>query len=183
MVVFGCGGVGMNAVQGARFAGAKNVIAVDPLEMKLEVAQSVGATHVRTSADEAFELVTQITYGELADVAVVTVGTMTAEVMRQAVNIVGKGGTVVATAVGSREVNQLEIPIGLLLGYQRRIQGVLCGNTNPLYDIPRLLGLYGSGDLKLEELITQRYTLDQVNEGYTDLMEGRNVRGVIIHEH
>jgi alcohol dehydrogenase (nicotinoprotein) len=57
------------------------------------------------------------------------------------------------------------------------------GGANPLYDIPMILGLWQAGDVKLTELVTKRYTLDQVNEGYQDMMDGKNLRGVIIHEH
>jgi S-(hydroxymethyl)glutathione dehydrogenase/alcohol dehydrogenase len=63
------------------------------------------------------------------------------------------------------------------------MQGALFGGANPLYDIPRLLGLWKAGDLKLDELITKRYPLEQVNEGYQDLMAGKNIRGVLIHDH
>jgi len=66
--------------------------------------------------------------------------------------------------------------------YEKRLQGALFGSSNPFEDIPRLLDLYRSGKLKLAELITTRYTLDQVNQGYEDMMAGRNIRGVIIHE-
>ena len=68
-----------------------------------------------------------------------------------------------------------------LIGYQRQIRGALFGGCNPLYDIPRLLGLYRSGDLKLDELITRRYALDEVNDAYRDLDDGKNIRAVIVH--
>jgi S-(hydroxymethyl)glutathione dehydrogenase/alcohol dehydrogenase len=72
---------------------------------------------------------------------------------------------------------------GLLISYQRQLRGALFGDCNPLYDVPRLLGLYRSGDLKLDELITRRYRLDEVNEAYQDMLDGKNIRGVIVHEH
>jgi Zn-dependent alcohol dehydrogenase len=75
------------------------------------------------------------------------------------------------------------LPGGILIGYHRRMQGALFGGANPLYDIPRLLGLWKAGDLKIDELITKRYPLEQVNEGYQDLMAGKNIRGVLIHDH
>jgi S-(hydroxymethyl)glutathione dehydrogenase/alcohol dehydrogenase len=71
----------------------------------------------------------------------------------------------------------------MLIGYMRQIRGALFGDSNPLYDIPRLLRLYRDGDLKLDELVSRRYRLDQVNEAYQDLTDGKNIRGVIIHEH
>jgi alcohol dehydrogenase (nicotinoprotein) len=71
---------------------------------------------------------------------------------------------------------------GLLIGYQRQIRGALFGGSNPLYDIPMLLGLYRSGDLKLDELITRSYRLEEINQAYRDLEDGKNIRGVIVHE-
>lgn len=186
VVIYGTGGVGSNAVQGARYAGAKHVVAVDPVAFKLEMAQKLGATHVTPDPKEAHELVVELTRGQLADHAILTVGELDKETVRYAVSIVGKGGQVTMTAVGKPGVIQVELPAGGpdgLIGYQRRVQGALCGNSNPIYDIPKLLGLYKVGDLKLEELITRRYTLEQINEGYQDLLDGRNIRGVVIHEH
>ena len=71
----------------------------------------------------------------------------------------------------------------MFIGYQRTVQGAIFGGCNPLFDVPRLLGLYRSGDLKLDELITRRYRLEDVNQGYQDMLDGKNIRGVIIHEH
>ncbi|MQA95899.1 MAG: zinc-binding dehydrogenase [Streptosporangiales bacterium] len=182
VVVYGVGGVGINAVQGARCAGAARIVAVDPVRFKLDLAEQLGATHTFTDAAEAHAFVVESTWGRLADVAICTVGVMDAEVMNQAVNITGKRGRVVLTAMGKADDPHIVLPGGPLLIFQRRIQGVLCGNTNPLYDIPRLLRLYRMGEIKLDELITRRYRLDQINEGYQDLLDGKNMRGVIIDE-
>jgi NDMA-dependent alcohol dehydrogenase len=180
VVIFGIGGVGINAVQGARYAGAKNVIAIDPLEFKLESAKLFGATHVMSDPAAARELVVKLTRGQLADHVILTVGEMNAEVVRQAVDMTGKAGQVTITGVGYYDMT---LPGNVLIGYQRRLQGALFGAANPLYDIPKILALYRSGDIKLDELITQRYRLDQVNEGYRDMLGGKNIRGVINHEH
>jgi len=77
----------------------------------------------------------------------------------------------------------VHFPAGMLIGYHRQIRGALAGDSNLLYDIPLLLGLYKSGQLKLDELVTRKYTLDQVNQAYQDMTDGKNIRGVIIHEH
>ncbi|MGE5289238.1 MAG: NDMA-dependent alcohol dehydrogenase [Micromonosporaceae bacterium] len=180
VVIFGIGGVGINAVQGARFAGAKNVIAIDPVEFKLETAKKLGATHVMSDPAAAKELIIELTRGQLADHAILTVGEMNNEVVQNAVDMVGKTGQVTMTGVGDYE---MKLPGNILIGYHRRLQGALFGGANPLYDIPKILGLYRSGDIKLDELVTQRYRLDQVNEGYRDMLDGKNIRGVIIHEH
>jgi alcohol dehydrogenase (nicotinoprotein) len=182
VVIYGAGGVGSNAVQGARYAGAKNVVVVDPVEFKRESALGFGATHAFADAKEAHDFVVETTWGQLADHAICTPAAVTEELVQGAVQIVGKGGKVTITAVGHIDEKAVHVHAGMLIGYQRQIRGALFGDCNPLYDIPKLLGLYRSGDLKLDELITRRYSLDQVNEAYQDLVDGKNIRGVIIHE-
>jgi NDMA-dependent alcohol dehydrogenase len=182
VVIFGTGGVGMNAVQGAAYAGAKHVIAVDPNPFKQEMAGKFGATFTTGDASEALEYVRDRTRGQMADHAVITVGVMHAEVLRRAVEMIGKGGNVVVTAVGG-EGDTIAIHGSPVTGFHKNIQGSLFGGANPLYDMPRLLGLYKNGDLKLDELITRRYTLDEINQGYEDMLAGRNIRGVLIHDH
>jgi NDMA-dependent alcohol dehydrogenase len=180
VVIYGAGGVGSNAVQGAALSGAKNVIVVDPVEFKREMAAVFGATHTFATAKEAHEFVVETTWGELADHAIITVGILHDEVIHNAIQVVGKTGQVTITAVGNGSID--ENP-GMFIGYQRRVQGALYGACNPLVDVPRLFGLYRSGDLKLDELITRRYRLEEINQGYQDMLDGKNVRGVIIHEH
>ncbi|MGY1631308.1 NDMA-dependent alcohol dehydrogenase [Geodermatophilus sp. SYSU D01186] len=183
VVVFGAGGVGMNAVQGAAYAGAKNLVVVDPVAFKREKALEFGATHVFADADQAREAVVDMTRGQLADHAICTVGVLTSDVVAAAAGIVGKGGQVTVTSVGRQDDEQIRLRAnGAVVGYQRNIQGHIFGMSNPLYDIPRLLDLYRAGRLKLEELITRRYTLDEINQGYQDLDEGKIVRGVVLHD-
>jgi len=184
VVIYGAGGVGSNAVQGARFAGAKNVVVVDPVEFKREMATTVfGATHAFATAKEAHEFVVETTWGQLADHAIMTPGAVTEEMVQAAVMMTGKGGKVTITAVGHINERAVHVHAGMLIGYHRQIRGALFGDSNPLYDIPMLLGLYKSGQLKLDELVTRKYTLDQVNQAYQDMNDGKNIRGVIIHEH
>jgi len=182
VVIFGAGGVGTNTVQGARYAGARHIVVVDPVEFKRENAMEFGATHVFADADAAQQAVTELTWGQLADHAICTVGVLTADVVTQAAAIVGKGGQVTLTSVARTGDNPVQLTGSEVVGYQRRIQGHLFGMCNPLYDIPRLLGLYRDGQLKLDELITRRYRLDQINQGYQDLADGKLIRGVIEHE-
>ena len=182
VVIFGAGGVGTNAVQGARYAGAAHVIVIDPVEFKRENALAFGATHVFASADLAQEAVIELTRGQLADHALITIGVLNAEVVEQAAAIVGKGTQVTITSVGKSAEKQIQLAAnGSVVGWQRNIQGHVFGMCNPLNDIPRLLRLYRAGQLKLEELITGRYTLDEVNQGYQDLDDGKLIRGVILH--
>ena len=181
VVVYGVGGVGSNAVQGARYAGAKAVVAIDPAPLKLEQAELWGATHAFADPDEAHAFVAESTRGELAEHAIVA-GALTPEVVRRAIAIVGKLGKVTIAALGRQEDVTLEVDAGMLIGGQRLVQGALYGGCNPLYDIPMLAGLYRAGRLKLDELVSRRYALDEVNEGYRDMLDGKNMRGVIVHD-
>ena len=183
VVVFGIGGIGINAVQGARYAGAKNLIAVDPLENKREKAMELGATHAVATAEEAQQLAVDLTRGVGANSAIVTVGVVEQQVVTEAFNAIGKGGVVVLTGLNKLDINNVQLPGSVMTLFRKTVKGSLFGDCNPTTDIPKILGLYQSGDIKLDEIITKTYTLDQVNEGYEDLLNGKNVRGVIIHEH
>ena len=183
VIVSGVGGIGINAVQGARYAGAKNLIAVDPLENKREKAMELGATHAVGSIEEAADLARQMTNGNGADKAVVTAGLVTEDIITGAFDAIGKGGTVVLIGLNKLSEQNIHIPGAVMTLFKKTLKGTLFGDCNPTTDIPKILGLYQSGDLKLDELITKTYTLEQVNEGYKDLEEGKNVRGVMIHEH
>ena len=183
VAIYGIGGIGINAVQGARYAGAKNVVAIDPLENKREKAMELGATHAFATAEEAQAAITEMTRGQGADSAILTVDLMTAEVVEAGFNAIGKGGTVVVTGLNKLEIPTVTLSGSILTLFRKTVKGSLFGDCNPTTDIPKILGLYQAGDLKLDEIITRTYTLDEVNEGYDDLLAGKNVRGVIIHEH
>ena len=183
VMVSGVGGIGINAVQGARYAGAKYVVAVDPLENKREKAMELGATHAFATAGEAIAAITDLTRGQMADSAILTPDLMTAEIVGDGFNAVGKGGTVVLTGLNKLMEPNIQLPGTILTLFRKSIKGSLFGDCNPTTDIPKILGLYQSGDLKLDEIITRTYTLDEVNEGYDDLLAGKNVRGVVVHEH
>jgi S-(hydroxymethyl)glutathione dehydrogenase/alcohol dehydrogenase len=182
VVIFGIGGVGINAVQGARYAGAANVIAIDPNPFKLEMASQLGATFTTSDLEQAREELIGLTRGQMADLAVVTVGVLEPEITADAVSLVGKAGRVVLTSVSRANTKTVSLTGSPLVGWHKRIQGSLAGGSNPIYEMPRLLDLYRSGELKLDEIITSRYALEQVNEGYRDLLAGKNIRGVILHE-
>jgi S-(hydroxymethyl)glutathione dehydrogenase/alcohol dehydrogenase len=182
-VVYGVGGVGMNAVQGAAFAGALNVIAVDPVAAKLDVATRFGATHTATDAEQAQQIAIEVTRGVGADQALVTQGVVTEEVVAAAFAAIRKGGTVVVTGLSGPANKTIHVPGFELTLMEKRIQGSLFGGGNPFEEIPRMLNLYRRGRLKLDELVTTRYRLDEINQGYRDLLDGRNVRGIIVHDH
>ena len=183
VAVYGIGGIGINAVQGARYAGAKNVVVVDPLENKREKAMELGATHAFATAEEAQEAIVEMTRGMGAEAAILTPGLLTAEIVAAGFNAVGKAGVVVLTGLNKMEEPTIQLPGTVLTLFRKTIKGSLFGDCNPTRDIPKILDLYRAGELKLDELITRTYTLDEVNEGYDDLLNGKNVRGVVVHEH
>ena len=184
VVIYGIGGIGINAVQGARHAGAKNVVAVDPLANKREKAEELGATHSAATAEEAMQLVwEQLAPGVGADNAIVTVGVVKEDVVEAAFNMIRKGGTVTVTGLGNLIEKTIHLNGAILTLFQKRVQGTLFGSANPIYDIKKMLDLYRSGDVKLDELITKTYRLEEINQGYQDLLDGKNIRGVIVHEH
>lgn len=179
VVVIGIGGIGSNAVQGARHAGARYVVAVDPLESKRAKAEEFGATHTVASGAEAIELVQRLTEGVGADSAILTVGLMEPSVVTDGFAAVSKGGTVVLVGLNSFDEQTVELPGSVMVLFKKTVKGTVFGDCNPTYDIPRLLGLYQSGQLKLDELITRSYSLEDVNLGYEDLLAGRNTRGIL----
>jgi NDMA-dependent alcohol dehydrogenase len=182
VVVVGTGGVGINAVQGARVAGARIIVAVDPVEFKQKSALDLGATHAVASMEEAQPLVTELTRGVMADAVILTPGVMYGDLLAPALTLTAKGGTCVVTAVAPMTQATADINLFELAMWQKEVRGVLFGAGNPRYDIPHLLGLYQSGQLKLDELITQTYSLDQINQGYQDMRDGKNIRGVIVFD-
>ena len=181
VVVMGIGGIGINAVQGAKHAGASRIIAVDPIEFKREKALELGATDAVAAIYQAGDLARDLTNGQGADSAIVCVGVITGDNVAEAFSTIRKGGTVCVTGLG--KMTDVGVPISLfeLSMYQKRIQGVLYGSLSPSKDMLRLLSMYQAGQLKLTELITRTYTLDQINDGYADLHAGRNIRGVITY--
>jgi NDMA-dependent alcohol dehydrogenase len=183
VIVMGVGGIGMNAVQGASHAGASVVIAVDPVEMKRKAAFAFGATHSVATMAEATELTRSFTNGQGADSCICCIGLTTGEHIAQGVDPIRKGGTCVLTGLGPA-ADDTNIPISIrhVVLFQKRLQGSLFGASSPSKDIPGMLELYRQGRLKLDELITRRYTLDTINDGYEDMRLGRNIRGVVMYD-
>lgn len=179
VVVIGVGGIGMNAVQGAKAAGAKHIVAVDPNEFKREVAPNFGATHTAVDASAALTLVKKLTWGVMADRVVLTPGVVPADMVMVAMMMLRKGGTCVLT--GMAKIADMMVPLVLtdMVSSCKTLKGVLYGELNPREAMPRLLSMYEAGTLKLDELVTNRYRLDDINEAMRDLRVGKNIRGVI----
>jgi len=177
VIVMGIGGIGINAVQGAKHAGASAVIAVDPVEFKREKAMEMGATHTFATMEEAAEFARTLTDWQGADRAIVTVGVLKGSHVAEAVQAIRKGGVAVVTSIAADAEESIPVSPLELTRFQKRIQGTIYGHANPRADIPRQIQMYRSGQLKLDELISQTYTLDEINQGYDDLIEGKNIRG------
>ncbi|HEV8633198.1 MAG TPA: Zn-dependent alcohol dehydrogenase [Chloroflexota bacterium] len=179
LAVFGCGGVGLNAVQGGRIAGAYPLIAVDVADNKLEYAQAMGATHtINAAREDAVEAIQQLT-SRGADYAVVAVGDT--RVQAQAYRAISRGGTLVV--VGMAQSGELTIDSKAPLVMQERcIKGSCYGSARPREDFLRLVNLYLTGRLKIDELITRRYTIGQATEAFEDLEQGRLARGLIVFD-
>jgi S-(hydroxymethyl)glutathione dehydrogenase/alcohol dehydrogenase len=183
VIVMGTGGVGINAVQGAAHAGATAVIAVDPVELKRQVALEVGATHAFASIEEADEYAKSATNGQGADKAIITVGVLSGTHIVQALGAIRKAGTVVVTSVApDDDIGGIPVPLREFSHMQKRIQGSMFGQCNPRADIPRQIRMYQAGQLNLDALVTRTYKLDEVVIGYEDMTVGRNIRGVIVFD-
>jgi S-(hydroxymethyl)glutathione dehydrogenase/alcohol dehydrogenase len=178
VAVVGIGGVGLNVIQGAVLANATTIIAIDLLDNKLELARQFGATHtINPSRENVQERVTQITGGFGADYAFEVIGTSkTAQIT---VDIIRRGGTAVIVGIAGA---QDTIPLSLLqmAAMEKKILGCYYGSANLLVDLKTMLDLYKNGRVKVKELITKRYSLEEINKGFEDLKSGGNARGVIL---
>ena len=178
VMIIGVGGIGMNVVQGAALAGARMIIAVDVNDFKLEKAKELGATHtVNSTREDPVSVARDLTWGEGVDYAFEAIATPAT--IGQAYAATGKNGTVVVIGLTPATAESIPIPPLDLVLYQKTLMGTLYGDSQPRYDIPNMLALYHAGKLKLDELVTRTYTLDQVNEAYADMIAGKNSRGVI----
>jgi S-(hydroxymethyl)glutathione dehydrogenase / alcohol dehydrogenase len=179
VAIVGLGGVGMAAVLGAVNCGARRIFVVEPVEWKRDQALKFGATHAYSDIDIALAAIADITVGRMARKVIVTVGRADGADVEKYMSVTSKGGTCVMTAMGSVVETDVTLNLSLLALLQKRLQGTIFGGGNPQHDIPVLLSMYQAGKLNLDDMVTRRYRLDQINEGYQDMLEGRNIRGII----
>jgi S-(hydroxymethyl)glutathione dehydrogenase/alcohol dehydrogenase len=176
VAVFGAGGVGLNVIQGAVIAGASRIIAVDVNERKLELATKFGATDCVLSQD-ALTAIRDLTKGRGADYAFEAIGRK--ESIEQAYASLRKGGTCVVIGIGSRKesvsLNVFFIPVT-----EKRLVGCWYGGSDVHRDAPRMLSLYREGKLKLDELLTRTYPLEEINQAFADMDAGINARGLVL---
>ena len=176
VAVFGCGGVGLNVIQGARIAGAERIIAIDTLPAKLDLAKQFGATDVLLFKEDPVKALKKLTGGG-PDYAFECVGN--GELAAAAYRAIRRGGVAVVVGVAkpgdSTSVRTMTLPFE-----EKTLTGSYFGSCVPRIDFPRMLALYMGGRLKLDELITRRYSIGEAPQAFADLESGRNARGVIV---
>ncbi|GAB2801632.1 zinc-dependent alcohol dehydrogenase family protein [Halomonas shantousis] len=177
--IFGVGGVGLNAIQGCHTAGAEMIVAVDTNPEKLEMARQFGATHTVNASEEAdaAKAVRKLTGG--VDYAFECVGA--GAVVAQAYKSLARGGTAVVVGVAD-PADKTSIGTFSLPADERTIKGSWLGSARPQYDFPRILALYQAGKLKLDELVTRTYSIDDAPQAFLDMEKGINARGVIVFD-
>ena len=175
VAVFGCGGVGLSVIQGARIAGAEKIIAIDTLDAKLQMAKQFGATDTLSGKEDPVKALKKLTGGG-PDYAFECVGS--GELAGTAYKAIRRGGLAVVVGVAkpsdSTSLRTMTLPFE-----EKTITGSYFGSCVPRVDFPRMLALYLAGQLKLEELITRRYSIAEAPQAFADLASGRNARGVI----
>ena len=178
VVVIGTGGVGLNSVQGAMIAGAHPVIAIDVSEKKLEAATVFGATHTINSTEaDIREGILSLTQGRGADYVLVTVGST--KVIEQGLGLLGRLGTLVIVGMPPSGA-MAELEAVSFADNSQRILGSKMGSTRLRVDVPKLVELYQQGRLKLDELITARYPLEEINEAIAAVKRAEALRNVIV---
>ncbi len=178
VAVFGCGGVGLNVIQGARIAGAVQIIACDLSLAKMQMAKEFGATHVIDPAADMVKQVTALTNGIGVDYAFDVVGN--SKVIEQCIKATRKNGTAVLVGVGCMD-DRFSVNAAILPFTAKTIKGCLYGSANFKVDFPLYLSLYRAGKLDLDRLITKTYSLDDAPQAFADMEQGKNARGVIVH--
>jgi S-(hydroxymethyl)glutathione dehydrogenase/alcohol dehydrogenase len=179
VVVVGCGGVGLSIVQGARYAGASPIVAVDLSDEKLALAKDLGATDTVDGTEDVEAAVRALTQGRGADHAFEAIGR--GATIRTAYRLTRRGGNTVVVGAG-RHDDKVEFSALELFFQGRAILGCVYGGADVARDFPRILGLYASGDLDLDRLITDRIRLDDVNDALAAMEVGRGARSVILFD-
>ena len=177
VIVIGMGGVGTNALQGARVAGAATVVAVDLSTAKLAQAAQFGADTGFTSISEASTFIQEVTAGRKATVAILTVPV--SALLTQALMELDQGGRLVLAALGDPARFRLDHAVNHLVMNDITVRGTVMGSASLRRDIPDILNLYRQGKFKLNELISHRFSLDRIGEGYKELNSGDVIRAVV----
>ena len=177
VAVFGCGGVGLNVIQGANIAGATTIIAVDLADQKLDYAREFGATHtLNASREDPVERIFELTDGLGAHYGFEAIGLVEKPYV-QSVECTRKRGVTVWLGAAPDNL-QVTLRAGAIF-YEKVIMGSYLGSSRPHIDIPRLLSLYKAGRLKLDELITRTFPLEEIDSAFEALGKGEVARGVL----
>lgn len=181
VAVIGCGGVGLNVIQGAKYAGAERIIAVDMVPNKLALAEQFGATDtVNAREGDAVSQVMDLTNQRGVDVAFEVIGL--AQTIEQTINMARRGGQAILVGVPKMDV-MVNVPafFGVVL-MEKTIKGSWYGSSNVHTDVPKLARLYSEGQLKLDELVSRRIGLEDVNEAFRAMEQGEVARSVIVYD-
>jgi len=177
VVVIGCGGVGLNVVQGARLAGAATIIACDLLDNKLAFAKEFGATHtINVAQHDLVEAVRALTGGRGADYAFDAIGSE--KTTLQIVDAVRPGGTAVIVGMAPQSARAPITPY-MMAVQEKVIKGTMYGSVRPNVDFPWLVELYLQGRLMIDQLVSRTYRLDEINDGFAAMRGGQVARGVV----
>jgi Zn-dependent alcohol dehydrogenase len=182
VAVVGAGGIGANAIQGAKLAGARVIAAIDPVEFKRETAMQLGATHTYASIADAMAGLGDSTWGRGFDKVIMTMGVGNGDALGEAFWLGGKRSKIVVTNIHPTVEMSMAVPGAMLTLFEKQLIGSLFGSANIRKDIPALLELYTQGQLDLDTLVTNTYTLDDINQGFEDMRNGKNIRGVLIYD-
>jgi len=190
IAVYGVGGVGLSAVMGAAYAarhgawqdvaGATQIIAVDSIPAKLQTARGFGATETVLAGPAAVDEIRALTGGRGADFVIECVGLP--GVQEECLAAARLGGTVVLAGIAPMG-SATNFPGAILTRQEKTVMGCYYGTSNPARDFPLYAQWYRDGRLPLDRLVTHRYSLDQINEAYADLIAGKNARGVVVFDH
>lgn len=178
VAVIGCGGIGLNIVQGAKSVGARQIIAVDTVASKLDHARRFGATHtIDARTGDVVQAIKDLTGGKGAEFTFEAVGR--GDTIAQAFDATRKSGKCVVVGISRADV-RAPINVNQLVYAEKSLIGSLYGTARPRTDLPMLMEMHNAGKLLLDELITRRYRLDQINEAYDALIKGEVARSLIV---
>ncbi|MCC7450102.1 MAG: Zn-dependent alcohol dehydrogenase [Anaerolineae bacterium] len=177
VVVVGCGGVGLNVLQGAALCGAETIIAVDTAPAKMDIARQFGATHTILANESPLQAIRDLTGGRGADHAFEAVGVPALQ--EQSLDYIRPGGTLTLVGISPMGTGT-NLPGAILTRQEKVVKGSYYGTVNASRDFPLMLDLYMAGKLKLDELITQEYRLEQINEAFASMLSGEVARGVVV---
>lgn len=179
VVVYGAGGIGLNILQGAALAGATTIIAVDTVQEKMALATQFGATHTLLAGESTIAQIQGLTGGRGAEHAFEAVGQP--EIQEAALAAVRPGGMLTLVGLSAMGTGT-NLPGAVITRTEKTVKGSYYGSVSPKRDFPLFLQMYQQGRLLLDELVSQTYRLDQINEAYAEMLTGRIARGVIVYE-